>query len=364
MTGRVIIAGGGTGGHLFPALAVAGELRELGIEEVHFVGTDRGIEARVLPREGYPLHTVAAEGFRGRGIRSLRAIGKLLLGYVQSIRLLRSLRPCCVLGMGGYASLSMGLAAATLRVPLFLHEQNVICGLANKLLFPFAREVFLSYPRTKGVHRRAKVRVTGNPVRKELLHAQEDPTFFGISPGKRVVLVFGGSQGARRINEAVVGSLGLLSEYKDDLAFIHQTGKGYEREIGEAYASAGIEAHVTPFIYEMGKAYATARLVVCRAGATTLAEVTALGKPCILIPFPHAAGAHQLQNAKALEEQGAAIVLTEDELAPAALGKMIVHLMANGEVLKSMAREARRLGRPQAAHEIAVRCLEAAGDRR
>jgi len=358
---RAVIAGGGTGGHLFPGVAVAKELNALGWEDVHFVGTAKGIEVRVLPKEGYPLHTITAEGFRGRGIRSVRALFKLAIGYFQSLRLFRRLRPQWVLGVGGYASLPGGLAAISLGIPLFLHEQNVTCGLANRLLAPFAREVFLSYSGTRGLSKRARVRVTGNPVRRELLEAERDPGFFGLYPGKRVVLVFGGSQGAKRINEAITGDMALLSNHKDDLAFIHQTGEEYEREVREAYARGGLEAYVAPFIYEMGKAYATASLVVCRAGATTLAEVTALGRPSLLIPFPHAVGGHQLRNAKALEERGAGVVITEDELTPGVLGERVLSLIGNDEVLEDMAQKARGLGRPRAARDIAVRCQEVVG---
>jgi len=358
---RVVIAGGGTGGHLFPGVAVAKELKALGWEDVHFVGTAKGIEARVLPREGYPLHTITAEGFRGRGLRSVRALFKLVVGYFQSLSLFRRLRPQWVLGVGGYASLPGGLAAVSLGIPLFLHEQNVTCGLANRLLAPFAKEVFLSYSGTRGLPKRARVRVTGNPVRRELLEAKRDPKFFGLSPGKRVVFVFGGSQGAKRINEAIIGDMALLSSHKDDLAFIHQTGEGYDREVREAYARGGLEAYVALFIYEIGNAYATADLVVCRAGATTLAEVTALGKPSILIPFPYAVGGHQLRNAKALEERGAGVVITEDELTPGVLGERLLGLIGNDEVLKDMAQKAKELGRPQAARDIATRCLEVVG---
>lgn len=361
MTGRVVIAGGGTGGHLFPGVAVAKELEALGWEEVHFLGTAKGIEARVLPKEGYPLHTIAAEGFRGRGLRGIRALFKLVVGYFQSLSLFRKLRPQWVLGVGGYASLPGGLAAVSIGIPLFLHEQNVTCGLANWLLAPFAKEVFLSYSGTKGLPKRARVRVTGNPVRRELLEAERDPEFFGLSPGKKVVLVFGGSQGAKRINEAIIGDMALLSSYRDDLAFIHQTGEGYERGIREAYAQGGLEAYVAPFIYEMGKAYATANLVVCRAGATTLAELTALGKPSLLIPFPHAVGGHQLRNAKALEERGAGVVITEDELTPGVLGERILSLIGNDEALEDMAQKSKELGRPQAARDIAMRCQEVVG---
>ncbi len=358
---RMVIAGGGTGGHLFPGLAVAKEMKVLGWEEVHFVGTSKGIEARVLPKEGYPLHTITAEGFRGKGMRSAVALFKLVVGYFQSLRLLRGLRPQWVLGVGGYASLPGGLAAISLGIPLFLHEQNVICGLANRLLAPFAREVFLSYPGTKGLPKRARVLVTGNPVRRELLEAYGEPGFFGLSSGRKVVLVFGGSQGAKRINEAIMEDMALFSSHKNELAFIHQTGEGNDTDVREAYVQAGLEAYVAPFVYEMGRAYATAHLVVCRAGATTLAEVTALGKPSLLIPFPHAVGSHQLRNAKALEERGAGVVITEDKLTPGVLGERILNLIGNEEVLEDMGRKAREMGRPQAARDIAMRCQEVVG---
>jgi len=356
---RVVMAGGGTGGHLFPAIAVARELEEMvPPAEVHFIGTSHGIEARILPREGYPLHLVEAEGFRGRGVRRAAALGKLAVGFRQSLRILRDLRPSWVLGVGGYASLPAGLAALVLRIPLFLHEQNATAGLANRILARRARRVFLSYSRTQGLPKGASTQVTGNPVRRELLGAGEEPAFFGLSPGRKVVLIFGGSQGARSINRAVVGDLGLMGDHRDKLAFIHQVGEGMVKEVEEAYARWGLEAHITPFIYEMGKAYATAHLVVCRAGATTLAELTALGKPSILIPFPHAVGNHQLHNARALEEAGAAAVITESEFQEGLLGGKILELLFDDEKREAMAMAAGELGRPRAAQEIARSCWE------
>ena len=359
MPERVVIAGGGTGGHLFPGIAVARELEEMDPPmEAHFMGTSHGIEARILPREGFPLHTVEAEGFRGRGLRRVAALWKLAVGFRQSIGVLRRLKPRWVLGVGGYASLPAGLAAVALRIPLFLHEQNATAGLANRILASWSRMVFLSYPQTRGIPKKAWVKVTGNPVRRELLESEADHGFFGLSLDRRVVLVFGGSQGARSINRALVEDLSLFREYRNQVAFIHQVGEGMVEEVRKAYARAGLEAHVTPFIYEMGKAYATASLVVCRAGATTLAEVTALGKPSILIPFPHAVGDHQLHNAKALEREGAALVITESEFQEGLLGGKIRGLLFQSDRLEEMAAAARSLGRPQAAREIAESCLE------
>ena len=359
MPERVVMAGGGTGGHLFPAIAVARELENITpSSEVHFIGTSHGIEARILPREGFSLHVVEAEGFRGRGIRRGMALWKLGVGFRQSLRILRDLRPRWVLGVGGYASLPAGLAAVALRIPLFLHEQNATAGLANRVLARWARMVFLSYPETRGMPKRAYVKVTGNPVRRELLNARADPEFFGLSPEKKVVLVFGGSQGARAINRTLVEDLGLFREHREKVAFIHQVGEGMVEEVKEAYTRAGLEAHVTPFIYDMGRAYATASLVVCRAGATTLAELTALGKPSILIPFPHAVGDHQLHNARALERAGAALVVTESEFQGGLLGGKILKLLFDEERLEEMSVAARGLGRPTAAREIAEGCWE------
>ena len=359
MPERVVMAGGGTGGHLFPAIAVARELEAMEPPtEVHFIGTSHGIEARILPREGFPLHVVKAEGFRGRGLRKGAALWKLVVGFRQSLKILRELRPRWVLGVGGYASLPAGLAAVALRIPLFLHEQNAIPGLANRVLARWAREVFLSYPNTRGLPKKARTLVTGNPVRRELFGSSGDPAFFGLSQGKRVVLVFGGSQGARSINTALAGDLGLFQDYKERVAFIHQVGEGMVEEMKGIYEEMGLEAHVTPFIYDMGKAYATSCLVVCRAGATTLAEVTALGKPSILVPFPYAVGDHQLHNARALERAGAALVITESEFEPGLLGGKILKLLFDDERLEAMGMEARKLGRPRAAGTIAERCWE------
>jgi len=357
------MAGGGTGGHLFPALAVVKELEELYPCEAHFVGTSRGIEADIIPGEGYPLHTIVAEGFRGRGIRKLRALGKVVVGFCQSLTLIFRLKPLFVLGVGGYASLPVGLAAFFSRRPLFLHEQNAVPGLANRLLAPLAKRFFLTYSSTASYLGKANTLVTGNPVRRELFLGRRDPSRFDLPDSSKVVLIFGGSQGARSINEAIIDDLKVFKEHRNDIAFIHQTGGTASKEVAEAYRREGLTAHVTPFIYDMAHAYATASLVVCRAGATTISEVTALGKPSILIPFPHAVGDHQLQNAKMLEKEGASQVLREEEMGPGVLGKRILELVFHEDRLAEMGGKALKLGRPEAGKEIAVKCWrEAVGE--
>lgn len=358
---RLVVAGGGTGGHLFPGIAVAREMEKIAPLDVHFIGTSRGVEARVVPREGYTLHFVHAEGFRGRGVKSIRALLRSILGFIQSFKLMKRLRPSLVLGVGGYASLPPGLAAATARMHLLLHEQNIYLGLSNRLLLPFSTKILLSYDESLAYFKSDKAIVSGNPIRMELLEGERNPARFGIPDGRKVVFIFGGSQGSRLINRCLMEDLSLLTPYRDELAFIHQTGEVSREEVKKHYEANGFSAHVASFIYEMPHAYATADLVVCRAGATTLAELTALGKPSVLIPFSQAVGGHQEKNARALEERGGAVVVTERELLPGLLGEKIPSLIFDDGKLAKMAEKAKEMGKPRAAEVIAKICWEVIG---
>jgi UDP-N-acetylglucosamine--N-acetylmuramyl-(pentapeptide) pyrophosphoryl-undecaprenol N-acetylglucosamine transferase len=386
---RLLIAGGGTGGHLFPGIAVAEEfLGRDSCNEVLFVGTERGIEARVLPRLGFRLEFIDASGIRGKGgLVQLKGLAMLMYAYSQSRKILKSFRPDLVIGVGGYASGPVVLAARGMQIRRFIHEQNAIPGMTNKILAHVAEEVFISLDESRKYFPKEKTLLTGNPVRREILAAAEtsknppQPPFAkGGSPalstplpqgegqgegGVFRLLVFGGSAGAHSVNLAVMGALPYLREYRERLMVTHQTGENDQAEVRQAYDDAGIRAEVLPFIEDMAGAYLGASLVVCRAGATTIAEVTACGKACIFIPYPYAVDDHQRRNAEALLKQGAGFMIIEQELSGANLARMIIELLESPETVFRAETSARGLARLDAAKVIVDEMLkETAGKTR
>lgn len=354
----IVIAAGGTGGHLYPAVALAREfLRQDPATRVVFVGTARGIEAKVLAHEGFELVMIAAQPVMGRGF--LRAAGALLslpLGLWQSLSLLRARRATLVLGVGGYTSPPVLLAARLLGLPRAILEPNAYPGMANKVLGPIADVVFVTFREAAGHFAPAKVRVTGMPVRQTFL----EPGTGGASatPGRRTLLVFGGSQGARAINEAMIAALPHLAALRGQLAIVHQTGEADHARVTAAYEAAGVPADVVPFLFEMPKALRAADLVVSRAGAMTLAELTVCGKPAILIPLPHAIYQHQAHNARVLAEAGGAVVLPQQELTGARLAQEVTTLLRDPERLRVMGERSRTLGKTDAADTIVRECLK------
>ena len=357
---RLLIAGGGTGGHLFPGIAVAEEFlsRDSG-NEVLFVGTERGIEARVLPRLGFSLEFIAAAGIRGKGgLSQLKGVSMLLYGYAQSRKILKEFRPDLVLGVGGYASGPVVLAARGMQIRCFIHEQNAIPGMTNKVLARFAEEVFISLEESQKFFPKGKTLTTGNPVRKEILGSISPRAEDAGAGGIFRLLVFGGSAGAHSVNQAVMGALPHLSGLRDKLLVTHQTGENDLAEVRQAYEREGFQAEVLPFIDDMAGAYMDASLVVCRAGATTIAEVTACGKACIFIPYPHAVDDHQRQNAEALLKKGAGFMLLERELTGESLARMIVELMEAPDRITLAGESARSLARLDAAKVIVDEMLK------
>ena len=356
---RVVVAGGGTGGHLFPGVAIVEAMQEIGPVEAHFVGTERGIEATVVPRLGHHFHPITAEGFRGRGLRRIRALGKVAVGVVESRRLLKLLEPHLVIGVGGYASLPLGLAAAWMRLPLVVQEQNSVMGWSNRILARWSRRVFLSYPGTMDSLGRLADRavVVGNPVRSSLL-SPHGRVPCDLPRGRFNLLVMGGSRGARAINRAMVGDAPLLEGYREEIAILHQTGAEDLEWVREGYSKTKLDVCVLPFIEEMGAAYRWADLVICRAGATTLCELTVLGKPAILIPYPHAVGDHQFHNAMELAQGGAAVVMREEEVGEGTLASAVERLLGDRDRVREMAERSKAMGRPEAAREIASWCWE------
>lgn len=344
-----MIVGGGTGGHVFPALAVADELRTRCPQpEVAFVGVATGLEARVVPAAGYPLYTIAAAGFRGVGwsakARSLWLFGRSALACR---RLLREFNPDVVFGVGGYVSAPALLAAVLSRRPTVLFEPNAEPGLANRALAPLATRVAVAYEATLHFFGNKAVRA-GSPVRAEFLRVppkKHEPPF--------TLLIFGGSQGSVPINAAVVDSLDLLRASGHDLRFIHQSGQRDFDAVRTAYARRGIAADVRPFIDNMADCFAQADVVVCRAGASTLAELAAAGKAVILVPFPQAAGQHQLRNAELLARVGAAQLMEQRQLTGERLAATLLELFGHPGKITAMEERVRALAMPDAVARIA-----------
>ena len=350
---RLIVAGGGTGGHLFPGIAVAEEfLARNSANEVLFIGTERGIEARLLPKLGYRLECISASGIKGQSsLTKVKSAALLLYGYSQSRKILKEFRPDVVLGVGGYASAPVVLSARGLQIRRFIHEQNAIPGLTNKVLARIADKVFISIEESRKFFPEDRTMLTGNPLRKEILwNVQQGKT--EPKGGSLRLLVFGGSAGAHRINTAMVEALPHLAKVKEHLLITHQTGEKDHGEIKKAYGAAGFNAEVTPFIDNMAAAYAAADFIVCRAGATTLAEVAVSGKACIFIPYPYAADDHQRRNAEALLKEDAGFMILERELTGDTLAGQIIRLMQEPELVEKTAANIRKFGQLDAAQVI------------
>jgi UDP-N-acetylglucosamine--N-acetylmuramyl-(pentapeptide) pyrophosphoryl-undecaprenol N-acetylglucosamine transferase len=364
---RLLIAGGGTGGHLFPGIAVAEEfLARDSANDVLFVGSDRGIEARLIPRLGYRLELIATAGIRGKnGLSQLKGMLMLLYGYSQSRAILKAFQPDLVLGVGGYASGPVVLAARGMRISRFIHEQNAIPGITNKILARVSNKAFISLEESRSFFPPGATLLTGNPVRKEILAAAgnppQPPFVKGGGPTVRErfnLLVFGGSAGAHSVNMALAAALPFFRHIRERLYITHQTGENDLGEVKEAYKREGIQALVVPFIDDMAAAYSAADLVVCRAGATTIAEVTACGKACIFIPYPFAVDDHQRRNAEALLKEGAGFMLLERELSGERLAEQVLELMDDSRKVEMTAENARKLARLDAAEVIVDEMLK------
>lgn len=361
--GRLLIAGGGTGGHLFPGIAIAREFMARNAQNaVLFVSTGNSFERKTLSRAGFPLETVSVAGIKGRGIwQKLKSLALIPLGIVQSGWIIKSFKPDLVLGVGSYAAGPVVLTAWMAGIPVVLHEQNILPGITNRALARFARRIYVSFENTAGRFDTTKVRLTGNPVRREILSpaAVEDREDDRRPDRASVlnILIAGGSQGAHAINMAVVAALPLVQQ-KERLRIVHQTGATDEDHVRAAYAAKGIDAVVAAFFEDMDRRYRQADLIICRAGATTVAEITAVGKAAIFIPFPFAADDHQKLNAEALTAQGAAEMIEEKHLAPAELAERIDRFANDRLALDRMADQARKLGRPEAARLIVDDCYK------
>jgi len=362
---RVLIAGGGTGGHLYPGIAVARELmrRDVGAD-VSFVGTAAGIESRVLPRERLPLDVIRSSGIKGKSIVDrLRGASLVPLSVVDAWRVISRRRPQLVIGVGGYSSGPVVLAAALRGVPTMVLEQNAVPGLTNRLLAPFVRAAAVTYDSTRSFFGEKAV-LSGNPVRPEFFEiAGPSATEADANDGSAVVrvLVFGGSQGAHAVNVAMVEAAPELAAHRSHLRLTHQTGERDVEMVRAGYRAAGIAADVEPFFYDMGRQLGNADLIVCRAGATTLAEVAAAGRAAILIPLPTATDDHQRKNAEVWSMAGAAEMMLQEFASGPKLAAKILALAKSPGARERMAAAARRLARPDAAKVIVDRALELTG---
>lgn len=348
---RLIMAGGGTGGHLFPGLAVAREFqRRDQMTQILFVGTRLGIESRIVPRQGFQLETLPIKGLKGRGLQGwAEALYGVPLSLARSLGILRRFRPDFIIGLGGYSSGPLLLAGEIKRIRCAIMEQNLRPGFTNRILGKIVDRIFVTYEESIDYFPRSKVVVTGNPVRwQSLPEIARDKKF--------TLLIFGGSAGAHRINVSAVEALKKLRDLAATLRVIHQTGEADFATIKRAYSFLPFEAALLPFIEKMDEAYARADLVLCRAGASTVAELTVFGKAAILVPYPYAAYDHQRWNAQALQDRGAAQMILDQDLEGEKLAQQIRRLFGDREQLEAMANAARKLGRPQAAEQIVDQC--------
>lgn len=352
---KVAIAGGGTGGHVFPGIAVARELQKRNNVSVLFIGTSEGIEANVVPKEGFDIQFIRSEGLVGRGgFESIRSLAKLPLSIRDSVRILRQFHPDVVLGVGGYSSGPVLLSAFLMKVPTIIHEQNTLPGLTNRILGKFVNLVAVTYYESMHFFPKNKTFLTGNPVREKILQGDRKRgcRTFGLDERLFTIFVFGGSSGAHAINKAVGDSLVYLKDFKDHIQFLHQTGEKDFRLVRDSYHAQGFRGTVIPFTHDMGDAYAVADLVLSRAGATTLAELTACGKAAILIPYPFAAGDHQRANAEKLWDLGAAQMILDRDLNGVSLSHVIKRIFEHPDMMSEMERVSRTIGKSEASTKV------------
>jgi len=363
-TRTILVMAGGTGGHVFPALAVADYLREKGWNVI-WLGTKNGMEAKLVPQKGYEMAWLKFSGVRGNGIvRWLLLPTQLLVAFAQSAAVIFKNRPDVVLGMGGYTAFPGGMMAALLAKPLVIHEQNSIAGMTNRVLACVADKVMVAFPGAFSGKKDKPLLCSkpetiwcGNPVRREIAEVAEPAQRYRGRTGSLRLLVVGGSLGASALNEMVPKALALMPE-ESRPSVVHQAGAKHLETLQENYAAAGVQAELKSFIDDMAEQYAWCDLVICRSGALTISELAAAGVPGILVPYPHAVDDHQTQNAKFLSENGAAALVSQKELSPEALKKILTELTR--EKLQQMAIAARKLSKPDATREVADICMELA----
>ncbi|MFA6411557.1 MAG: undecaprenyldiphospho-muramoylpentapeptide beta-N-acetylglucosaminyltransferase [Syntrophales bacterium] len=354
----MMIAGGGTGGHLFPGIAIAEAfLKKDRGNEILFVGTDRGLEKRVLKELGYPLETLDIEGIKGRSWgRSIEAAFKIPGSMMQAYKIISRYSPDVAIGVGGYASGPAVLTAHFMGIKTAIAEQNALPGVTNRILSKFVDKIFLSFPDRGQWFPETKSVVTGNPIRAsfaavpEMCKKKEEEPF--------QILIFGGSQGAHAINMTVLAAAAELESSREKLKFVHQTGEKDVQEIRDAYQRINMNAEVHPFIMDMAKAYQEADLLICRAGATSVAEITAMGKAAIFVPFPFAINDHQTKNAEILVQAQAAIMIQEKDLSGRYLADTIERLIGHPSTVEDMSKRSKALGNFRAADDVVDACIK------
>jgi UDP-N-acetylglucosamine--N-acetylmuramyl-(pentapeptide) pyrophosphoryl-undecaprenol N-acetylglucosamine transferase len=354
---RIVIAGGGTGGHLFPGITIAREFMTRNMKNsVLFVSTANPFERSALARAGFPLRQIKVAGIKGLSRwQKLKSLLLIPMAVIQAVRILVVFKPAMVVGVGSYSAGPVVLAAWLMRKRIVLHEQNILPGITNRVLARFAHRIYVSFENTAGNFDSRKVRITGNPVRHEIIKqssASEIGRFEQTADHRPLnVLITGGSQGAHSINMTMIDALPHLKT-KEQLDIVHQTGADDEAAVKKAYQDHGIRGTVRAFFDDMDQRYRQADLIICRAGATTVAEVTAIGKGVIFVPFPFAADNHQVLNARALEAAGAAEMIEQKDLTPEILADRINRYQTDRQALKQMASKAGTLGKPEAARVI------------
>jgi UDP-N-acetylglucosamine--N-acetylmuramyl-(pentapeptide) pyrophosphoryl-undecaprenol N-acetylglucosamine transferase len=343
-----LVMAGGTGGHIFPGLAVAEALRARGWR-VHWLGAPNSMEAQLVPPRGFPLETIDFGGVRGKGVKTLVFLPvKLLRAFWQSIQVVRRVRPQVVVGLGGYITFPAGMMSVLLGKPLVLHEQNSVAGMANKVLAGVADRVYSAFPEVL-----KKGEWVGNPLREAFLRQAEPEQRFAGRSGPLKILVVGGSLGARALNEIVPQALARIPE-PNRPRVLHQSGAKQIEELRANYAQAGVEAQLTPFIDDTASAYAEADLVICRAGASTVTELAAVGAPALFVPFPHAVDDHQTTNAKFLVDAGGGWLVQQRELTPDTLATMLITLTRDELLQRAVA--AKRMQKTQATEQVVAAC--------
>ncbi|MGI9230009.1 MAG: undecaprenyldiphospho-muramoylpentapeptide beta-N-acetylglucosaminyltransferase [Gammaproteobacteria bacterium] len=351
----IMIMAGGTGGHIYPALAVAEFIRSRDIP-LYWLGTRRGLEAVLVPRQGIELFTLSVDGIRGKGLRQLLLSPfRIVASICRAMRIFLRLKPAAVLGMGGFAAGPGGIAACLLRIPLYIHEQNRIAGLTNKLLAPLARLVFQGFPKTFPA--RDGVITSGNPVRRAICELPEPQSRMAGRSGSIKVLILGGSQGALCLNRLLPQALSELGK-TDAVEVWHQCGIAHHDSTAQVYAGLDLSGYkLEAFIEDMAAAYAWADLAVCRAGALTIAELCAAGLGAVLIPFPHAVDDHQTMNARYMSDANAAVLCPEAELDVSGLQSLLSGLVQDRQTLINMAVNSRQLAQPDAARVVGEYCI-------
>ncbi len=352
---KIIIVGGGTGGHLFPGIAIAREFQKRDPKiKILFVGTRRGIEYKVLPKENFELKTILSSGLKGKiSWRTLIALVEIPIAFLQSLWVLINFRPKLVLGVGGYVTGPFVLMAWLLRIPTAIQEQNSMPGMTNRILGRIVDKIFVTFEKSKKHFPEKKIEVTGNPIREEYYEAK-----VRRKESQFNVLIFGGSKGASSINRAMVEALDFLSEDKNSLHFIHQTGEEQFETVKKSYLSKKVSADVSKFIFNMADDYRRSNLVICRAGASTLAEIAACGRAAILVPYPFAANNHQQLNAEYLVEQGAALMVKDCDLSGKKIAELIKKMMHQPNLLQEIEKVSAAMAKKDAGKKVVDLCYE------